>query len=862
MRKFVKIRLGLLGLLCSLSVSAHVPDSIARRLQEFASALNQFGESLPQEKVYLHFDNTSYYQGDEIWFQCYVVTSERNCPTTWSKTLYVELLNPGGEIVSRQILPIRNGRCHGNFSLTQIPFYSGFYEIRAYTKYMLNFGESVIFSRIFPVFEKPKEEGNYVEKEIGFPSGKYPQKRKRSKKGKKLNLSFYPEGGYLIDGLPVRIAFEATDAQGNPVDLSGHIINKRKEKVQVFHTTHEGKGSFTYVAGKEKEKAEICWNNKKYYFDLPEPQSQGFALSVDNLSFPDSLPITVQKNQATPPAVLGLAIMSREKLYNFCMLTVTKNKPLSFKLSKQDLPTGVAHAILFNEKGQKLAERPLFIGQPDTVSISIQSDKTNYQPYDSICLRIEAKDTAGNPVQSPMSVSVRDGWEETVNRHSILTDLLLMSDIKGYVHQPSWYFESNDSIHRRALDELLMVQGWTCYEWNYRAGIEPFHLKYLPEQGIELHGQVVSMVRSKPRPNVQVTSFLTQRGEEDKSPRTTPYFDVFTTDSLGHFSFLSQIRGKWNLILSVSEKGKKKDHRIVLDRVFSPTPRQYPTAEMQVDISTPQKVHLADTDSTYTTFGQESIEQFFQAYEDSLHKLGINEKIHRINEVVVKAKKQDKASEVYEARTQSIAYYDVASEMDDIQDKNGFVGDDIHELMIRMNPEFYRVHSPEGKEYLFYKGKLVLFAIDYERTCHTEMDYNKYRLLPLEAIKSIYISEDLRTICRYADPRFSPLNIDKLYKCVVLIETYPDNEISVKGGKGVRKTWLEGYSEVKDFYHPDYRILPKEHDYRRTLYWNPELIPDPKGQATIRFYNNSRCHYPRITIETVTEQGKIGSFAR
>lgn len=87
----------------------------------------------------------------------------------------------------------------------------------------------------------------------------------------------------------------------------------------------------------------------------------------------------------------------------------------------------------------------------------------------------------------------------------------------------------------------------------------------------------------------------------------------------------------------------------------------------------------------------------------------MDEKIHRIDEVVVKAKKQDKAAEVYKARTKSVAYYDVASEMDDIQDRNGFIGDDIHELMINMNPEFYREHSPSGQEYLFYKGKWYSF---------------------------------------------------------------------------------------------------------------------------------------------------------
>ena len=78
-----------------------------------------------------------------------------------SKTLFVELLNPGGEIMDKRKLKIENGQCHGEFTLNHLPFYSGFYEVRAYTKYMLNFGEDIIFSRLQPVFNKPKVEGNF-----------------------------------------------------------------------------------------------------------------------------------------------------------------------------------------------------------------------------------------------------------------------------------------------------------------------------------------------------------------------------------------------------------------------------------------------------------------------------------------------------------------------------------------------------------------------------------------------------------------------------------------------------------------------------------------------------------------------------
>lgn len=455
---------------------------------------------------------------------------------------------------------------------------------------------------------------------------------------------------------------------------------------------------------------------------------------------------------------------------------------------------------------------------------------------------------------------MRDGWQEVENRHSLLTDLLLMSDIKGYVHRPAWYFESGDLAHRRALDELLMVQGWRRYDWESMAGVRPFDLKYLPEQGIELHGTVVSMVRSKPRAGVEVSSFLSSPGEDPEVGRQQS-FDLFTTDSLGRFSFVSQIEGEWNLILAVTKEGKKKDHRIVLDRVFAPAPRMYPLAEMQVRVpGGEQKVGPSADEPADTVQVEEDYNLFLQAYEDSLRRLGIDEKIHHLDEVEVKARKRDKASDIYQARTKSIAYYDVASEMDDIQDRNGFVGDDIHELMIGMNPAFSRVYSPSGEEYLFYKGRFALFVINYERTRHEEMDFNKYRHLTLESIKSIYISEDLGTMCRYADPRFTPMNIDKLYGCVVLIETKPEGEIPAKGAKGVRKTWLEGYSKVKEFYSPDYRVLPREEDYRRTLYWQPELMTDEQGRATVRFFNNSRCRYPRVTVNVLDSDGRIGSL--
>lgn len=60
-------------------------------------------------------------------------------------------------------LPIIDGTTEGDISLEDI-LQSGFYEVRAYTRYMTNWGKDVCFSRVFPVFNKPKEKGNYSKK--------------------------------------------------------------------------------------------------------------------------------------------------------------------------------------------------------------------------------------------------------------------------------------------------------------------------------------------------------------------------------------------------------------------------------------------------------------------------------------------------------------------------------------------------------------------------------------------------------------------------------------------------------------------------------------------------------------------------
>lgn len=828
------------------SVAASGSDSIFHWLKNAES----FGLSYPQEKVYLHLDNTSYYYGDDIWFKAYVVNSFDNTPTAVSGTLYVDLLTPGGEVIDKKVLKIKDGQCHGDFTLNRVPFYSGFYEIRAYTKYMANFGDELMYSRIIPVFDQPRNEGDFSEKKMRkYGSGKYAYSRKKPHKGAKLNLKFYPEGGHLIAGNKSRVGFEATDSYGHPVNVEGYIRDEGNKSVS-FSTSHEGKGVFEITPEGSPMTAYVTHEGKEYKFDLPETMGSGYTMTVDNVKSKDSVFVKIQHHNIPQVDILGLAVLNMGILHSSYLVIPRHGEVVNLAVDKSMLPAGVAQILLFNSSGEILSDRLIFNEGNCRLNVHTEFDKKNYAPYDEVNARIRLEDSDGNPVAAPFSLSVRECDGEVRWERNALTDLLLMSEIKGYVSHPDYYFESDDEEHRRNLDLLMLVQGWRRHSWDRIIGKEEFDLKYSPEDTvIDVDGRVLSLVKKVPKPGVDVSAFLMRRNEDTYNSES--YAGIYTTDSLGRFHFSADVNGEWSMVLSLREKGKKKDYMIQLDRLFSPSPRQYAFTDMELAFNdgSGNAGVLADESA------DDNDEGFVVVFNDSVAKG--TDRMKELPEVVVKGKKRSKERAIYKARSKSIAYYDVKSGTDDIRDEGEYIGDDIHKFLINMNRNFSRTLS-NGEEYLLYKGRMPLFVINYMPTYRSKFDYDKYKYIRLEAIKSIYISEDLRSMCEYADPMIIPFDIDKLYGCVVFIETYPDGEIPVDGGKGVRKTRLEGYSPVREFYNPDYSMLEPEPDYRRTLYWNPDLSTDENGEATVRFYNNGAGGDFTVDLQTVTPSGLIG----
>ena len=849
-------------------VFAQRNDSIISKLARYVSIVDHFSKNLPQEKVYLHFDNSTYYQGDDIWFSCYLVASGFHKTSTLSKTLYVELLNPGGEVIETQILKVENGRCHGSFKLGKLPFYSGFYEVRAYTKYMLNFGEETIFSRTFAVYDKPTKPGAYQEKSLmKYGRGAYPVLRKTPVKEKAVNLKFYPEGGNLVAGVASQVAFEATDAFGNPIEVTGEVVGVNQETIVRFKSVHDGKGVFTYIPTKalsiQKNKAEkfpqaiVEYKDKKYTFDLPLVQPKGIVLKVDNLSCPDSIGVSVLSNNDTPSGIFGLVLLSGSSLQKYLMIDTSEGKPIDFRICKTNFPAGVSRLILFNSQGQILGDRLLFIHRKEKLNIQVKMDKKSYNSNEQVNMHFALTERDTIPVVTTFSVSVKDKQNDVKPDQDMQSNLLLMSEIKGYVHNPDYYFESNDSIHQRALDLLLMVQGWHRYNWDWVSGKKTFELKHQPEKGIEINGQVVSFVRSIPKSNVKVSSLITQK--DDSTKLYNSFVESFVTDSLGRFSFNADVQGRWEMVLAVRKNGKKKDYRTVLDKLFSPEPKQYRYTDLFSQVPIPEEDKPTVNETLLRVAKDSTPIAVPKINYDSIAKKGVQGKILHLKEVVVKAKKYSKEKDILENRSKSVAYYDVYAEQDKVWDQGEVTEDFLGDFLVKKNKDFHWVYAGANRR-LMYKNRSPLLIVNYTITNIVENVRipGYYRA---DCIKSLYISEDARSIAKYVEPSdwWDPVNDPPAcYSCVVFLETFPDWNTPTQPGKGVRKTWLDGYSQIKEFYSPNYSILPPESDYRRTLYWNPSVRTNKDGKAIIQFYNNSSCKSFSISAETITPQGVIG----
>ena len=814
-------------------------DSVIIRLKAFAHNIEQFRLMYPQEKVYLHFDNTGYYLGETIWYKAYVVNACDNSSIVQSKVLYVELLNSRGVVLESKKLEIINGQSHGDFYLTTFnyDYHPGYYEIRAYTKNMLNFGEETVFSRVFPVFNEPVKEGQYTVADLkeGRDVNRLnlPWDRKKTKKQRQVNIDFYPEGGNLVSGLNNRLAFKITNENGIGINASGCILNNKNEFISELSSVHEGMGVLDYIPDGSKNEVQVRYENRTYQFNLPQSVPSGYSMQINSLLAKDIM-LMIFKTPSMPDETLGITIMCRGKLLHF-MTIQSKNYPMSQRILKSELSVGVNQITLFNSRGEIYAERLVFISpsKKDEYIIKTKADKKSYNWQQKINLDFTAKRGM------TFSLAVRDASNtpQTSDAGNILTNLLLSSDLKGYIENPSYYFASPNIECQKALDLLMMVQGWKRYEWQQMTGVQAYKPKYEPEKKLMINGHLGG--ESKDRIGIKTVNLEIALNKNYLTAATK-------VDSTGSFSLSidTTLYGSFYMYLEASGL-TNADRNIRLDRWFSPTPKTYTRYEITnfpnekiADNITIEDKQLKNEDNILTRIKEQNdtISRHYEIRE-------VNVKGKRGKDLIYNVERdRDKAVDLGKDYPENAFYYMV-------QKNNGFFFKGALDL-----PD--NVAGGSGQTQWQNYGFILRYMVNdrkwkyitYDSRYPTLHGGSRAEFVDLEQIKKIIIRE-WEVKSEFSTHSYIPGYLYPYDKTVYYL---------MRKTPAYRVTSFEGYSDAKDFYvdRPEREnYIPPKTDHSRTLYWNPDVKTDSEGNAKVSFYNNAWCKIIEISAEGVTKEG-------
>jgi hypothetical protein len=218
--------------------AAHVLDSISqyidRQIYEF-----------PQEKIHLHTDRDYYVPGEKIWFKAYLADAATHHDATLSRYVYVELISPEDSVVGRVMVRPENELFHGYISLTDAKL-EGNYTLRAYTKYLENLGDDYFFKkhiRIGSLTTPPHTDLLQRREGVGD-----------------FDVSFFPEGGNLVEGVSGKVALKVLKVDGSSESIAGIIVDETGAEVISVQTLYAGMGFFSLTPDRAKRYYLQCRN--------------------------------------------------------------------------------------------------------------------------------------------------------------------------------------------------------------------------------------------------------------------------------------------------------------------------------------------------------------------------------------------------------------------------------------------------------------------------------------------------------------------------------------------------------------------------------------------------------------------------
>jgi len=820
-------------------------DAMVENINELDIIVRHFENQLsvfPQEKIHVHTDRDVYVSGEKIWFKAYVTDALTHHSPTASRYVYVELISPVDTLMHRVMVRQTDGLFHGNLPLTEyVP--TGNYTLRAYTRYMENMGDDYFFKKNIRI-ENLATAIN--------------QQRPTAHRGilkDDFSISFFPEGGNLPEGILSRIAFKAININGYPETVSGRLIDENGIEIASVETFHAGMGVFEYIPEAGKRIFLKCKNANglEKQFALPQSSPRAYALSVyqnDN-----DLLIEVNRSVHAPDIPCYLLAHSRGAVLYFSEWE-PENESILF--DAEEFPAGIIQFMLFDEQMNPLSERLVFNKNytNDVAGIEFYTDKTAYQKREKV---ITSLSLSPSPVGragegwSHFSVAITDDKDIAVDSMTtILSSLLLSSELRGYIENPAFYLQDNQ-LYNIALDLLMMTHGWRRYTIPEVIRGNPESPKIPFQTGQEISGKVKSLL-SRPATGSEV-SILVKDGD----------FGLTPVDENGTFTFQDfEYPDSTSYYIQAFDRRGGSRVELVLDRESFPklahavqSPRLTPA------LSKGEGERIREEMKNET-----DLKSFIEKAE---HRSRYDEDmwVIHLGEVEVSARRIERRKEETRLQFWANERSDMTIRREEIERRNPQTVIDLISTIsdVRVSP---KGHILIGNSYdLEGAGTLPLVLID-----GTPLSWPQEKNDP-----STGSAGEGFTI---HDTPLGQISVQNIESVDVFKRTAGASQFGMRGMGGVisittRRGGTDnniereefnyivytplGYQKPVEFYAPVYETLESKHltipDFRTTIFWKPDVVISEEGEASFEFYTSDFPATYSVVIEGLTTEGRI-----
>jgi len=791
-------------------------------MDEIDERFNMQLEAYPQEKIHLHTDRNYYVPGEKIWFKAYVIDAVTHQFPTFSRYVYVELISPADTLVNRVMIRQTDDMFYGHLPIAEV-IPEGNYTLRAYTRYMDNLGDDYFFKKNIRIGNLSS---NMSSKSQSSPKSPLSKNIKNTQTARDdFDVTFFPEGGNPVEGSLCKIAFKAINKSGSSAIITGKLIDNAGIEITDVKTLHAGMGMFVYTPMAGKRYMLKCRNENglEKQFELPQTNPRAYTITASQRG--TNLLIEVQRSTQAPDMPLYLLAHCRGMILHFAEWEKEKKAAV---FSQDMFPAGVIQFVLFDGQMNPLSERLVFSKNGMSEKLEFQTDKEAYKIRDRITATLSPSHS-GRAGVGLFSVAVTDDKDVEVDESTtILSSLLLSSELKGYIENPAYYLQDNPASNA-ALDLLMMTHGWRRYNIPEVAKGNPESPKIPFQEGQVISGQVKSLLLARPVADSEVLIMAEDVGVEVASSDRDGLFvfaDLEFPDSTSFFIQALNSRGRDNVQITVNNESFPKP-------VYA---QQNPT--------------FVETDNVPSLQTNTFIEkaELRAKYDEDMQVI-------YLDEVVVTAKRTEKNDP--RLRFWANEYSNTTISRTEIERFNMVYVSDYLRLTsgVMVNPDgrvFIRSFGANNRA----GGGLPLVFIDgVEHYWPDKMDHPSQS--PLEHV-TVNVIESIDVFKGFSAAMFGMRGANG----AISITTKRGENVPLVEKPNLTVYTPLGYQKPIEFYAPKYETLEARQsllpDYRTTIFWKPDIVISEETEGTtFEFYTSDFPTTYSVVIEGLTLEGQI-----